>query len=254
MQQAACNPIAYHSRVEIRQLEYLIAVAEEGNFSRAAERLHVSQPSLSQQIKKLEEELGVVLFDRLPRRVVATRAGSLLLERARRILIELSDARREVGETKGEVTGKLAVGAIPTIAPFLLPDLLQRYRARWPRVEIQVLEDVTGRLCDAVVNGEIDVALTSSIRDDRTLHVERVATEPLYALAAADSRLARRKTVTWAALDKERVLVLHADHCLAGQVTRYCRDSSTDPSVPRAAMTCSPRSLGSSHSKVGTRA
>jgi len=217
--------------VEIRQLEYLIAVAEEGNFSRAAERLHVAQPSLSQQIKKLEEELGVVLFDRMPRRVVTTEAGSRLLERARRILAELVDARREVGETKKEVTGTLAVGAIPTIAPFLLPDLLRRYRAKWPQVRLQVVEDVTDRLCNAVVNGELDVALTSSIDDNRALHVECVTTEPLFALVPADSPLARRKSISWNALDREHVLVLHDDHCLAGQVTRYCRKGGSNPSV-----------------------
>jgi len=217
--------------VEIRQLEYLIAVAEEGNFSRAAERVHIAQPSLSQQIKKLEQELGVVLFDRLPRRVVATEAGSRLVERARRVLAEMADARREVVENKEEVTGTLAIGAIPTIAPFLLPDLLKSYHAKWPQVELQVVEDVTDRLCDAVVNGELDLALTSSIDDDRALHAEHVASEPLFALAPADSRIAKRKSMTWTALDREHVLVLHDDHCLAGQVTRYCRKGSSNPSV-----------------------
>jgi len=217
--------------VEIRQLEYLIAVAEEGNFSRAAERVHVAQPSLSQQIKKLEDELGVVLFDRLPRRVVTTEAGARLVERARRILSEMADARREVGETRGEVTGTLAVGAIPTIAPFLLPDLLVRFRKRWPDVQLTVVEDVTDRLCDAVVNGRLDLALTSTIHDARSLHAERVAVEPLLALVPANTPVAKRKTMTWAALDREQVLVLHDDHCLSGQVTRYCKKGGSNPNV-----------------------
>src|SRR5256886_8152865 len=107
--------------MEIHQLRYFVAVAEEGSFSRAAGKVRVAQPSLSQQIRKLEAEVGQPLFDRLPRSVVLTEAGRCLIDYARQILASIGDARRCVDELKGEVAGRVAVGAIPTIAPYVLP-------------------------------------------------------------------------------------------------------------------------------------
>src|SRR3954454_25221170 len=104
--------------MEIHQLRYFVAVAEEGSFSRAAAREHVAQPSLSQQIQKLEAEIGQRLFDRLHRSVMLTEAGKCLLEYARKILVEIADARRCVDDLKHDVAGQLAVGALPTIAPY----------------------------------------------------------------------------------------------------------------------------------------
>src|SRR4051794_19471343 len=114
--------------MEVHQLEYLVAVAEEGGFTKAAERLLVAQPSLSQQIKKLEREVGQPLFDRLPRGVALTEAGQRLLEHARRVLHEIGDARQRIREVGDRVTGSLTVGAIPTIAPFLLPRVVRDFR------------------------------------------------------------------------------------------------------------------------------
>ena len=146
--------------MEIRQLEYVVAVAEEQNFSRAAERLHIAQPSLSQQVKKLETELGTTLFDRLARGVVTTEAGERFVERARKILADLVDARRDAGDLRDAVRGTLHVGAIPTIAPFLMPALVQAFSKRWPDVTVHIEENVTERLMDHVVNGELDLAIT----------------------------------------------------------------------------------------------
>src|SRR5207248_4560529 len=106
--------------MEIHQLRYFVAVADEGNFSRAAEKVRVAQPSLSQQIQKLEAEVGQPLFDRLPRSVGLTDAGRCLIDYARQILAAIRDARRCVDESKGRVAGRLAIGAIPTIAPYVL--------------------------------------------------------------------------------------------------------------------------------------
>src|SRR5438105_15936836 len=111
--------------MEIHPLRYFVAVADEGNFSRAAEKVRVAQPSLSQQIQKLEAEMGQPLFDRLPRTVVLTEAGRCLLEFARKILANVADASRSVDELQGEVAGRLGVGAIPTIAPYVTPPLIR---------------------------------------------------------------------------------------------------------------------------------
>lgn len=236
--------------MELRQLEYLLAVAEEGSFSRAARRLGVAQPSLSQQVKKLEDGLGHRLLDRLPKGVVPTEAGRQLLEHARRVMAEIADARRRIGDTPGHVTGALAVGAIPTIAPFVLPGVLRRFAGRWPDVKLTVVEDVTARLLGMLERGELDVAVTSSIHAPPTVHCERVAEEPLrlmlpaeHPLAHEDRRPRRRgragaarkraeptAPVEWSDVSNERLLMLHEMHCLAGQVTRFCeRQSSSAP-------------------------
>ena len=217
--------------MEIRQLEYVVAVAEEKSISRAAERLHFSQPSLSQQIKKLETELGTILFDRLARGVVTTEAGERFVERARRILADLVDARRDAGDMRDAVRGTLHVGAIPTIAPFLMPRLVQLFTKRWPDVTIHIEENVTVGLMDHVVNGELDLAITSSVEDDRAVRIDTIATEPLWVLLPQGSPLAKKKSVSWDAFGRQRTLVLHDDHCLSGQITRFCRRRGSRPTV-----------------------
>src|SRR5258708_34081395 len=127
--------------MEIHQLRYFVAVADEGNFSRAAAKVRVAQPSLSQQIRKLEAEIGQPLFDRLSRSVVLTEAGRCFIEYARQILASLGDARRCLDELKDAGTGKLAVGAIPTIAPYVLPELVKKFHNDYPEWTSQPDED-----------------------------------------------------------------------------------------------------------------
>src|ERR1700689_3688079 len=136
--------------MEIHRLRYFVAVADAGNFSRAAERCHVSQPSLSQQISKLERHLGKRLFDRLGRQVLLTDAGRLLLNRALAILATIEDTERRLREGNELEGTQLSVGAIPTIAPYLLPKAVERYLRRWPDVEVSVQEDVTAQMVLAV--------------------------------------------------------------------------------------------------------
>lgn len=217
--------------MEIHQLEYLVAVAEEGGFTRAAERLQVAQPSLSHQIKKLEQELHQPLFDRLPRGAVLTEAGRRMLEHARRVLAELHDARRHVREVGGKVTGALAIGAIPTIAPFLLPAVMQSFLGRWPAVRVSITEDVTARLLTLVGQGELDLAVLSSAHDMANVHLERVGTEPLYLAVSRGHRLAGRRRVAWRDLAAEPFVLLHDEHCLAGQVQESCAPHGVQPSV-----------------------
>jgi LysR family hydrogen peroxide-inducible transcriptional activator len=209
--------------MEVHQLEYFVAVAEEGSFTKAAERLLVAQPSLSQGIKKLEREVGQPLFDRLPRGVALTEAGQRLLEHARLVLREIGDARERIREIGAQVTGSLAIGAIPTIAPFLLPSVVQDFRRRWPEVNLSLVEDVTSRLVDAVGRGELDLAVVSTTPEAGTVHLERIASEPLCLLAPARSHLGRRKRVQWSDLAGESFLMLHDMHCLAGQVLQSCQ-------------------------------
>ena len=144
--------------MEVHQLRYFVAVADEGSFSRAAAKVRVAQPSLSQQIRKLEAEVGQPLFDRLPRSVVLTEAGRCLIDYARQILASIGDARRCVDELKGEVAGKVAVGAIPTIAPYVLPGLVVTFQKHYPDVILEIVEDVTDGITRRIEAGELDVA------------------------------------------------------------------------------------------------
>src|SRR5262245_7101611 len=165
--------------MEMHQLRYFVAVAQTGNFSRAAARCHVSQPSLSQQILKLEHRLGQPLLHRLGRRAVLTDAGRLLLDRAVMILPAADDAERHLRAGDELHGGRLAIGAIPTVAPYALPCALERYVRRCPQVELIVREDVTSQIVQAVIEGELDLALVAlPIPDDR-LDAEPLLTEPL---------------------------------------------------------------------------
>src|ERR1700731_840161 len=145
--------------MEIHQLRYFVAVAEEGSFSRAAAREHVAQPSLSQQIKKLEAEMDQRLFDRLSRSVVVTEAGKCLLEYARKILVEIAVARRCLDDLKHDIAGRLTVGAIPTMAPFVLAELIGKFQTNYPKVDLEILEDTTENLALRLGGGTLDTGI-----------------------------------------------------------------------------------------------
>src|SRR2546421_11286740 len=168
--------------MEIHQLRYFVAVADEGNFSRAAAKVRVAQPSLSQQIQKLEAEVGNPLFDRLPRSVVLTEAGGCMLDSGGKILATIGDARRCVDEFKGKVAGRLAVGAIPTIAPYVLPELIGKFQKRYPKVTLEIVEDVTDGIAQRVEAGELDTAFASTCHQSPTLQRQFLGKEPLLAL------------------------------------------------------------------------
>src|SRR5262245_9247886 len=190
--------------MEMHQLRYFVAVAQTGNFSRAAERCHVSQPSLSQQIQKLERRLGQPLLQRLGRRTVPTDAGRLLLERALTILASADDAERRLRGGQDAETGRLAIGAIPTIAPYVLPGTLKSFARHGPRAELIVREDVTSQLVPAVIEGEFDLALVAMPIDDPHVYAEPLLTEPLFLALPRRHPLAGKKRITVQDLASER--------------------------------------------------
>jgi LysR family hydrogen peroxide-inducible transcriptional activator len=224
--------------MDLTQLEYLIAIADEGAFSRAADRLGVTQPSLSQQIKRLEEELGAPLFDRLSRGVVPTQTGEKMIHHARRVLAEVAEAGRSVRDAGGKIAGPLAIGGIPTIAPFLLPKVLPGFITKYPGVELELIEDVTDRLVDLLVRGKIDVAILSTLHDNQAIHLQKIFVEPLRLMVARGHRLAhnakkgaKAQPVAWSELQKERLLVLHEMHCLSAQVSQFCSGKGLHPPI-----------------------
>jgi len=220
--------------MEIHQLRYFVAVAEEGSFSRAAARVRVAQPSLSQQIRKLEAEVGQPLFDRLPRSVVLTEAGRCLIDYARQILASIGDARRCIDEFKGEIAGRVAVGAIPTIAPYVLPELVVTFQNHYPQVTLEIVEDVTAGIRRRIEAGELDVALASTCQQSPTLRRERLGNEPLLALVPEGHELAKKTEITFDDLKSQRFLLLHEMHCLSQQVHHLLESRRLHPEIALA--------------------
>jgi DNA-binding transcriptional LysR family regulator len=220
--------------MEVHQLRYFVAVAETGSFTRAAERCCVAQPSLSQQIQKLERSLQKPLFDRLGKRVKLTDAGEVLLKHAQSILAEIDETARQMSEDAGPGHGHLSLGAIPTIGPYWLPPVLTRFLRRYSKVEVNLREDVTAKLLAAIHEGEIDLAIVALPIVDLQLESRVIHRERLLASLPRRHRLSKNKTVALADLEKEPFILLGDMHCLTGQVTSYCQAKF----APRIACRC----------------
>jgi LysR family hydrogen peroxide-inducible transcriptional activator len=211
--------------MEMHQLRYMVAVARTRNFSRAAEQCHVSQPSLSQQIQKLEDELGERLFDRMKRDVRLTSHGEAFLPRATRILEEADAAKREASEAGSLLRGTVTVGVLPTIAPYLLPEVMAGFTKEFPGVQMVIEEDTTTRLLKLVLACEVDFALASRpIRDDpnQRLEVRELFSEELLLALPPKHPLLRKRNVTTGDLHGERLIVMQEGHCLGDQVLGFC--------------------------------
>ena len=208
--------------MEMQQLRYIVAVARTGNFSRAAEQCHVSQPSLSQQIQKLEDELGDRLFDRMKREAKLTPPGEAFLRRAVRILEEVDAARREATDAKELLSGTVTIGVLPTIAPYLLPDVMAAFTKKFPGVEIIVQEDTTARLLKLLLAYEIDFILASQPIHDERLELRELFTEELLLALPRGHPLLRKREVASADLENERLIIMKEGHCLGDQVLRFC--------------------------------
>lgn len=217
--------------MEMHQLRYMVTLARTGNFSRAAEQCNVAQPSLSQQIQKLEAELGERLFDRMKREVRLTPHGTAFLRRAVRILEEVDAARREVSDALDLKHGSIAIGILPTIAPYLLPPVMARFSAQFAGLELNVHEDTTAQLLKLVHAYEIDFAVVSEpIVDDR-LTVTELFTEELLLALPPRHPLAKKRTLTSADLRDQKLIVMKSGHCLGDQVLGFCERQEVKPRI-----------------------
>lgn len=216
----------------LRQLRYLVAVADHLHFGRAAEACHVSQPSLSAQIRELEEILGVALFDRTSRRVRPTPAGEAVAARARRVLAEaeaLVDAARHAAEP---LVGTFRLGVIPTLGPWYLPKVLPSLRAAFPDLRLYIREDLTDRLTALLDQGDVDAALLALPIDQEGLEAEPLFEEPFLLAAPKESRLAHAGKVDLGELKGERLLLLEDGHCLRDQALEVCRMKGAGDAEP----------------------
>src|SRR5215467_1070003 len=217
--------------MEVHQLRYFCAVAETGSFTRAAEREQVAQPSLSQQIIKLEEELGVRLFDRLGRAVKLTDLGQLFLPRARTILNELRAAKEEVTDKQCSASGPVTVGVIPTIAPYFLPARISNFCRKYPQANVTVFEDVTARLMDRLRAGLIDMAVMALPMRGHDLECFPLRTDRLFAILPKDHRLAKKSSLLLKELRSESFLLLRDDHCFRETAIEVCKHARVLPRV-----------------------
>ena len=217
--------------MEMQQLRYVVAVARSGNFSRAAEQCHVSQPSLSQQIQKLEDELGERLFDRMKREAKLTPHGEAFLRHAVHIIEEADAAKREAAEAKDLLHGMATVGVLPTIAPYLRPEAMVEFTEKYPGVEIVVQEDTTARLLKHLLAYEIDFALASHPIQDERLEVRELFAEEFLLALPPGHPLTRKRTVAISALGGERLIVMKEGHCLGDQVLGFCDRRDVKPKI-----------------------
>jgi LysR family hydrogen peroxide-inducible transcriptional activator len=217
--------------MEVHQLRYFCAVAESGNFTRAAEATRVAQPSLSQQILKLEDELGAKLFDRLPRSVRLTQFGKAFLPKAQAILRQIGEARIEIREMASVESGEVVLGAIPTIAPYLLPKMLSSFAREHPSVSVNVVEEITPTLLERLHEGTIDLALLALPVSGDELIVTELTEEPLFAALPARHRLAGKQSILLDELREESFLLLKEGHCFRENAISACRRSRVNPKV-----------------------
>jgi len=208
--------------MEIHQLNYFVAVAETGSFSRAAERCNVAQPSLSQQIIKLEQELGDPLFDRLRHRVVLTDTGRNLLPRAITILAELQEIKHSMNQEMDSSRGMLTVGFIPTIAPFVLPRVIKRFGREYPHARLSVHEDLTQALLHDLVDGKLDVGITSTPIHNKMIRTQELLSEPLLVASSKAHDIITGATLLVKELDNFPFIALSEMHCLGEQVQSFC--------------------------------
>lgn len=217
--------------MEMHQLRYVVAVARTRNFSRAAESCHVSQPSLSQQIQKLEDELGDRLFERTRREARLTNVGEAFLRRAMAILQEVEAAKREVSEVQELRSGILRIGVLPTIAPYLLPRLMVVFTPKYPGIELVVQEDTTAQLIRQVLACELEMAIVSDPFDERGLQSMELFEEELLVALPPHHSLCNKQEIGVNDLEQERFILMKEGHCLGDQVNRFCQRQELRPQI-----------------------
>jgi len=220
--------------MNLRDLEYLVALAETGHFGRAAERCHVSQPTLSAQLRKLEEFLGVSLVERRPRRVALTVAGEAVVERARRMLRDADDIRSLTRASQDPLSGPLKVGLIPTLGPYLLPRVAPKIAKALPKLQLLLHEYQTEPLIERTLSGALDLAILALPAETRGLVTRPLFAESFLVALPRKHRLSAKKQVRTADLDGERLLLLEEGHCLRDQALEVCAHAGTEEQAFRA--------------------
>ena len=208
--------------MNLRDLRYLVALADHAHFGRAAAACFVSQPTLSTQIRKLEEELGVPLFERAPRKVMLTPAGRDIAARARRIVSDVEQMREVARRNQDPEAGTVRLGMFPTLGPYLLPHVVPGIRARFPKLELLLVEEKSDELLARLREGKLDAVLLALPLHDDQLQVEFLFEEPFLLAVPEAHPLARRDSLALKELADQRILLLEDGHCLRDQALDVC--------------------------------
>jgi len=212
----------------LSELRYLVAVADLRHFSRAAERCHITQPTLSVQLRKLEEFLGVTLFERGRRSVTITPVGERIVTHARRILEEADQISELARQDKGVLASPLRLGVIPTLGPYLLPLFLRPLHEKYPDLRLILREDLTDHLLAALATHELDALLLALPSDGQNRRVMALFDEPFWFACPQDHPLAARADIDEADLAGQKLLLLDEGHCLRDQALAICGDQARE--------------------------
>ncbi|MDR2937263.1 MAG: LysR family transcriptional regulator [Rikenellaceae bacterium] len=207
----------------IVQLEYLLAVANHGSFSTAAEYCFVTQPSLSTQISNLENELGVILLDRGTKPIVPTEVGQAVLEQAKLTIAAFYNTKERVSSMRGELSGKLRLGVIPTISPYLMPGFVTRFIKKHPDVKFDIYDMHTSDIVDALSRDVIDVAILSGGQSEVKIKETELFDDKLYVYVSPENELYGRREILGEEIDVKKLLLLSEGNCLRNQVLKLCR-------------------------------
>ena len=209
--------------MNIRALQYLVTLAEVRHFSKAAELCYVSQPTLSMQIRKLEEELDVQLVERSPRQVMLTRVGEEVVQRCRSILSEVEAMKAVARRSRDPHSGLLRLGIFPTLAPYLLPHVVPEIRRRFPKLTLRLFEEKTEQVLDMLVQGRLDAGVLALPVGDDQLIARKLFDEPFVVALPDGHPLSRRKSLSLNELADQELLLLEDGHCLRDQALAVCQ-------------------------------
>lgn len=220
--------------LSIRQLQYVVAVADTLGFRRAAERCHVSQPTLSAQIREVEGVLGVQLFERDRRRVVVTRAGEALVRRARKVLVDVDDLLSEAKRARDPFVGTLRLGVIPTIAPYFLPEITEGVAAKYPKLRLVFREEKTSDVMREIGEAELDAGLVALEADIGECASAVVTKDPFVLALPKGHPLAKKSKIALSDLDDLSLLLLDDGHCFRDQALAACSKTGVREAAFRA--------------------
>lgn len=218
--------------MELHQLRYVLAVARAGSFSRAAEELFLSQPSLSVQVRKLEKELNVALFERLGRRVILTAAGEIFVEHVESALSHLDQAREKAAQVRGLRAGRISLGVLPSVGAGLLPEVLSTFRAAHPDVEVRLSEhNISAEFERMVESGQLDIAVIRTPWTRPGLSGQVLLKEPFAALLPPGHELAGRDELALSTLASENFVAMRRDYGLRELMEQVCLAAGFEPTV-----------------------
>lgn len=208
----------------IIQLEYAIALATYKSFVSAAEKSFVTQPTLSLQIQKLEEELGVKIFDRSKHPIDITAMGKVIIDQVRKTLEEFERIHELIQQQQNVISGTFKLAVIPTIAPSILPTLLEHYAVAFPDIRLDVTEMETNRIITALRNNEIDAGLLSTPLEQKDIKEYPLYYEPFVAYLRSDDKLLAKRMIEPSDVELERIWMLNEGHCMRNQIIDLCSD------------------------------